>query len=110
MHDKQDFEGAVNTDEVITKTNYLAQYEKSLTPMYMKRYDEYQVVQVVAGKIQKNELTPSVYVLGGRQQMIKEMPKEQLRSLIKALNSFQQPFNFTNKGPTLHAWVKRKQP
>ncbi len=70
LHDKQDFEGAIKKyDEVlaIDKNNYLAQYEKSLTLMYMKRYDEcIALCKWLLEKDPKNELTPSVYVSYGR--------------------------------------------
>ncbi|MFT3824724.1 MAG: hypothetical protein QM731_12420 [Chitinophagaceae bacterium] len=69
LHDKQDYEGALKKyDEAIAidKTNYTAIYEKSVTLMYMKKYDEcVTLCKQLLGLDPKNELTKSVYVSYG---------------------------------------------
>lgn len=108
LHDKQDFEGALKKyDEAlaIDKNNYLAQYEKSLTLMYMKRYDEcIMLCKWLLEKDPKNELTVSVYVTYGSVTDDKGDAKGAVKIFDKGIKQF--PNNYLlyyNKGLTLNS-------
>lgn len=108
LHDKQDFEGAIKKyDEAlaIDKNNYLAQYEKSLTLMYVKRYDEcIALCKWLLEKDPKNELTPSVYVTYGSVTDDKGDAKGAVKVFDKGIKQF--PNNYLlyyNKGLTLNS-------
>lgn len=114
LHDKGDFDAAIQKYDAalaLDKTHYLANYEKTLSLLYSKRYDEcIDICKLLLKLDPKNPNTKSVYVNYGSAVDDKGDSKEAVKIYDKGIKAYPDFYLLHyNKGLTLNKMEKPEE-